>query len=401
MRTWWLQSLLMILMASRVGVAGPPEVKTFDIVPYDSATMSFTTSESQALQYATTWSKNPSIQLQNKGVDVTFGNGESEAEYVFETADGTQTFRCSCKTGDVIFWKDGASFGSAYSNSINCRNVDVTNLLPVSELDTLERQFLSSRCAKFSSLNMQLSAPYAGGEYCQQFPNGVWYAGNHIRVDVNEATGQVVRYESEFCDVPSVAVDYSVSALSAEGAAVSYLTSLNLAESGEDPVYAQSVFIWRNYGVWLMKNPSDQYVVAWMVDAVAEEDTGFTKSAFEYDLKEHSGSDRDIRTIYIDARTGSIVKQEKNSGVRYDPPSAATPVFDLAEGTHTGTQTLTITCPTGDSTIRYTLDGTNPTKDSTLYEAPITVDHTLTVKSRAFASKCRSSLVKSASYVIE
>jgi hypothetical protein len=57
-----------------------------------------------------------------------------------------------------------------------------------------------------------------------------------------------------------------------------------------------------------------------------------------------------------------------------------TPTFDLAAGTYTGTQSVTITCTTANSEIRYTTNGDDPTPTSTLYSGSISVDKNTTVK---------------------
>ncbi len=47
-------------------------------------------------------------------------------------------------------------------------------------------------------------------------------------------------------------------------------------------------------------------------------------------------------------------------------------------------ETVTITCATEDTKIYYTLDGSTPTQESTLYTAPFTIEADVTVTARAF-----------------
>ena len=75
--------------------------------------------------------------------------------------------------------------------------------------------------------------------------------------------------------------------------------------------------------------------------------------------------------------------------------------FDPDGGTYTGTQTVTISCATPGVTIRYTTDGSDPTETSTEYTEPVTVDHSLTLKAKAWKTDWFPSNVKSADYVIE
>jgi len=62
-----------------------------------------------------------------------------------------------------------------------------------------------------------------------------------------------------------------------------------------------------------------------------------------------------------------------------------TPVFAPASGTvFTNALDVTITCPTNGAAIHYTLDGSDPTADSTLYEGAFSLTQSATVKARAF-----------------
>ena len=80
---------------------------------------------------------------------------------------------------------------------------------------------------------------------------------------------------------------------------------------------------------------------------------------------------------------------------------SAVPVFAPAEGTYSETQTVSITCPTPGVTIRYTTDGSEPTENSSAYSAPITVDHSLTLKAKAWKTDYFPSYVAEAAYTIE
>lgn len=86
----------------------------------------------------------------------------------------------------------------------------------------------------------------------------------------------------------------------------------------------------------------------------------------------------------------------------YTEPSGmeavATPVFSLEGGYYTEEQTLTITTETEDAQIYYTLDGTTPTTESTLYEGPITLNETVTVKAIAVKEGMSNSVMASATY---
>ena len=59
---------------------------------------------------------------------------------------------------------------------------------------------------------------------------------------------------------------------------------------------------------------------------------------------------------------------------------------------------VTITCATEDAVIRYTLDGTEPSENSTVYSGAITISNTTTLKAKAWKQGLKSSFVKKASF---
>lgn len=78
--------------------------------------------------------------------------------------------------------------------------------------------------------------------------------------------------------------------------------------------------------------------------------------------------------------------------------AVAAPVFSVPAGHYTEAQTLEITTATEGAQIYYTLDGTTPTTESTLYEGPITLDQTVTVKAIAVKEGMSNSVMTSAEY---
>jgi len=81
-------------------------------------------------------------------------------------------------------------------------------------------------------------------------------------------------------------------------------------------------------------------------------------------------------------------------------PSVATPTFSPAAGMYTTDQLVTLSCTTENSTIYYTLDGSEPTTDSMRYTDAITasVSANTTIKAIASASGYSPSVVGSAKY---
>ena len=60
--------------------------------------------------------------------------------------------------------------------------------------------------------------------------------------------------------------------------------------------------------------------------------------------------------------------------------TVATPSFDPAGDTYSNAQSITITCATAGATIRYTTDGNDPTPSSAMYNNPINLSSSATLK---------------------
>ena len=80
------------------------------------------------------------------------------------------------------------------------------------------------------------------------------------------------------------------------------------------------------------------------------------------------------------------------------PARVATPTFNPAPGTYTGSVTVKIECATAGAEIRYTTDGKDPTKASALYSQPVVLTATTVVKARAFKSGMSDSAVATGEY---
>lgn len=83
------------------------------------------------------------------------------------------------------------------------------------------------------------------------------------------------------------------------------------------------------------------------------------------------------------------------------PDTVVTPGFNPVPGpVHKGTE-VTITCGTTDAKVYYTLDGSQPSVKTILYERPIVVDTTVTIKAIAIKEGMIDSKVATARYTVE
>ena len=74
------------------------------------------------------------------------------------------------------------------------------------------------------------------------------------------------------------------------------------------------------------------------------------------------------------------------------PATVEKPVFTPNGGKFVGSQEVTLSCATEGATIYYTLDGNDPTVESTEYAAPFTVTETTTVKAIAVKDEDKSEI---------
>lgn len=78
----------------------------------------------------------------------------------------------------------------------------------------------------------------------------------------------------------------------------------------------------------------------------------------------------------------------------------ASPSFSAQSGTTQNTLIVSIACATPGATIRYTMNGTEPTATSTTYAGPITISATTTFKAKAFKSGMTDSDTAITTYTI-
>lgn len=126
----------------------------------------------------------------------------------------------------------------------------------------------------------------------------------------------------------------------------------------------------------------------------------------------------DIQQFYgIVEQTGNVrirIKRETESGganrrlniddiflsdFASDMPIVATPIFSIDGGFYTEAQTVSITTDTENATIRYTIDGSNPSEvDGEIYENPVVISENTTLKAIAYKADHANSSVATAVY---
>jgi hypothetical protein len=93
---------------------------------------------------------------------------------------------------------------------------------------------------------------------------------------------------------------------------------------------------------------------------------------------------RPIRTLSIDLRVNNIVITSSNNGGLYNSP-----------------QEVILNTTKEGADIRYTLDGTEPTETSNLYDGKVIIDKDTTLKARAYKEGMQSSDILEVEYIID
>ena len=92
--------------------------------------------------------------------------------------------------------------------------------------------------------------------------------------------------------------------------------------------------------------------------------------------------------------------KDKNAAEQVVDEVITMPAISPAAGTYDAEQTVTLTCDTEGAAIYYTTDGSEPTEESHLYEEPILIQSSKTIKARAFKENLPSSDILEAQYII-
>ena len=110
----------------------------------------------------------------------------------------------------------------------------------------------------------------------------------------------------------------------------------------------------------------------------------------------------DLRKGVYD-ESDEVFRVVEADGVHDDPDNGqvSVPVISPDGGTFVNSIIVSLSVLTPDAQIYYTLDGTDPTPQSPLYNRPFVLGESLTVKARAFHDALEDSDIVSAGYIIE
>jgi ribosomal protein L40E len=165
-----------------------------------------------------------------------------------------------------------------------------------------------------------------------------------------------------------------------DGAATTSSASVTLSLTYSDAASGVSAVRYSNDGVWdseLWETPTD--TKAWILTSGDGE-----------------------KTVYCQIKdSGGMLSSTYLSKINLVTEKVVTPTFNPAGGSYSSAQSVTISCTTPGSSIRYTTDGADPTSTTgTVYSGAVSVGSSQTLKARAFASGITDSDVASATYTI-
>ena len=107
---------------------------------------------------------------------------------------------------------------------------------------------------------------------------------------------------------------------------------------------------------------------------------------------QQNGSSYDLGSYTL---SGTFTPEEGNAEGAVKPPT-----ISPSGGNFNQSVIVTLASPTAEATIRYTLDGSDPSVTSTIYTGPITVQSSATLKCRAFVDGSAPSAVSKAEFAI-
>ena len=135
--------------------------------------------------------------------------------------------------------------------------------------------------------------------------------------------------------------------------------------------------------VWVKEKDANDWTQI-EISYPAKPSTGYSSFLEQaIDLSAYAGKTIQVAFKYVGHSTGSGTWEVAEFNVEnVEAPVVAAPVI-TGETPFIGTTTVTITCEAQNATVYYTIDGTEPTNQSTEYTAPFELNESATVKAIA------------------
>ena len=169
--------------------------------------------------------------------------------------------------------------------------------------------------------------------------------------------------------------------------------ALNFSVTGNDLTSSVSVTAPQNFEVSINSDGPFN-------NTVTLSPTAGTLNAVHVYVRMKSGLEVGSYSGNVTLASGTLNASVALSGTVSELLVAETPVFSPAGGNYLTAQTVSISSPTTGASIHYTTDGSDPTENSPVYSAPLTVSVTTTIKAVATATGYANSAIAEATYSI-
>ena len=306
---------------------------------------------------------------------------------VFSVAGGTyteaQTVTITCaSSGAEIYYTTDGSNPSNTNGTLISSGATVT----ISATTILKAVAYNGALSDITSATYYISASGGGSLTCEDFESYASSANSSYNTAGSLPTGWAWYYQTYYHGNSSYAPHLYTGTMAKDGVGIIMTAGYDSYDSGGGGTSTTYV----GYGYWLESNILLQEGATVTFNTWVESTSygTMTYGYFDDDDTWHSlgvattanysgATNADGVTTFTVATAANGYKlcfrwvySTSTSGTDYsavidnvcqeisDAPNA--PVFDLAEGDYTGTQTVTITCSTADATIYYTTDGTEP-----------------------------------------
>ena len=226
-------------------------------------------------------------------------------------------------------------------------------------------------------------------------PNGNIYVGGTMDLDISPEGAEILGAKGYIAKYDSDGNQIWLQQLSSEG----YQEVMSLALGNDGNIYVVGYTTGNLYGT--NAGQEDAYIACY-------NSSGNYQWGYQFGTTSADGADAvcvdSAGNIYVTGYTdGSLYGTNSGNSDTFVVKFGVlpTPAFDPDGGTYQSPQSVSITCATQGTTIRYTTDGTTPTESSTEYTSPVAVNTSLTLKAKAWKTDYVPSGVKTAIYELK